>query len=161
MFGAVKMTLIICLTIIVVSVLLISYNEYEGRYFVVGNMDNSLYIFDKKNAVLNKCSEKGCLAIETKLPQRSSGAIDAVFQSSKMFDSDKTMTEDITMPKVNAVDGRAATQVPNETASAPEGTPPAQMNPAVVVPAPAPTVAPAAEPRQAKPLAAPDEEFVE
>jgi hypothetical protein len=178
MFGAVKMTLIICLTIVIVCVLLISYNEYEGRYFVIGSTDNSLYIFDKKSAVLNKCSEKGCVVVETKLPQKGSGALDAVFQTSRMFGSDKAMPDDVAMARANAVDGRTAQQAPNEMTLMPEGGPAqasAPVAPAPAVAAPAPAIAaPPAEPRPAQdqpgvpaaatqpgPASTPDDEFVE
>lgn len=93
MFGAVKVTLILCLTIVVSCVLFISYNEYSNRYSLVTTNDNSLYIFDKKSTVLNRCDGKSCSLIETKLPTKTSLNFDAGFQQSKLFDSNKPVNK--------------------------------------------------------------------
>ncbi|MDR0942297.1 MAG: hypothetical protein LBM19_01615 [Holosporales bacterium] len=106
MFGGVKITLIISLTILTSCVLLISYNEYTNRYYVIGNNDNSIYIFDKKSAVLNKCGEKGCQVIETRLPTLSPMGITQGFTPSKMFESDKPMTKDA-IAKIDAVEAKS------------------------------------------------------
>jgi hypothetical protein len=107
MFGAVKITLVICLTILVSCVLFISYNEYTNRYNLVTTNDNGVYIFDKKNTVLNKCDANGCQVIETKLPNNSILSTVSSFGSSKMFDSEKPMAEE-TLSKVEAVESQEA-----------------------------------------------------
>ena len=99
MFGGVKITLILCLTIVVSCVLFISYNEYTDRYSLLTTSDNSLYIFDKKSTVLNKCDGKSCVAIETKLPTKTSMNFDPSFQQSKLFESNKPMTSEIAEKK--------------------------------------------------------------
>lgn len=91
MFGGVKITLIICLTIITSCVLFISYNEYSGRYSIVSTSDNGIYIFDKKSTVLNRCDGKNCIVIETKLPTKTILNQDSGFQQSKLFESEKPM----------------------------------------------------------------------
>jgi len=91
MFGGVKITLIICLTIVTSCVLFISYNEYSERYSIVSTSDNGIYIFDKKSTVLNRCDGKNCLVIETKLPTKTILNQDSGFQQSKLFESEKPM----------------------------------------------------------------------
>ncbi|MDR1476345.1 MAG: hypothetical protein LBI20_03460 [Holosporales bacterium] len=94
MVNGIKNTLIVCLTILVACVLFISYNEYTNRYALVATKDNSLYIFDKKSAMLNKCSDNGCTLIETKFPTK-------VFSPwpdslpSKLFDAQKNMADEL------------------------------------------------------------------
>lgn len=105
MFGGVKITLILCLTILVSCVLFISYNEYSNRYTLVATGDNSLYIFDKKSTVLNKCDGKTCAIIETKLPIKTSLNFDSGFQQSKFFETEKPMASE-TLAKVNAVEAK-------------------------------------------------------
>jgi hypothetical protein len=157
MFGGVKMTLVICITIIVVCVLLISYNEYEGRYYVVGNADNSLYIFDKKNAVLNKCNENGCVVIETKLPQTGTRVIDNAFQQSGMFGSERAMTEDVATARINAANAKSAAQPPNERELIPSE---AQAQPGTAANVEATLQTQYAAPG-VKPIAQRDDEFIE
>lgn len=91
MFGGVKITLIICLTIVTSCVLFISYNEYSERYSIVSTSDNGIYIFDKKSTVLNRCDGKNCIVIETKLPTKTILNQDSGFQQSKLFESEKPM----------------------------------------------------------------------
>lgn len=91
MFGGVKITLIICLTIITSCVLFISYNEYSERYSIVSTSDNGIYIFDKKSTVLNRCDGKNCFVIETKLPTKTILNQDTGFQQSKLFESERPM----------------------------------------------------------------------
>lgn len=91
MFGGVKITLIICLTIITSCILFISYNEYSERYSIVSTSDNGIYIFDKKSTVLNRCDGKNCFVIETKLPTKTILNQDTGFQQSKLFESEKPM----------------------------------------------------------------------
>ena len=69
MIESVKITLLICLTGLVASVLVISYNEYTNRYEIISTADNTLYIFDRKSTILNKCKNGECSVITTKLPQ--------------------------------------------------------------------------------------------
>ena len=99
MFGGVKITLILSATMIVCCVLFISYNEYTNRYSLLTTNENSVYIFDKKSTVLNKCNSKGCSVIETKLPTQMamtfSTATSPTFQQSKMFDSNQPMTKEV------------------------------------------------------------------
>ncbi|MDR2666795.1 MAG: hypothetical protein LBB34_01600 [Holosporales bacterium] len=92
MFGGVKITLILCTTIVVSCILVISHNEYTNRYHVIATGDNSVYIFDKKSTVLNKCDAKGCSVIETRFPSKTSFLGDQVLQTSKLFESEKPMT---------------------------------------------------------------------
>ena len=93
--NGVKITLIICLTILVSAVLVISYNEYSNRYTITPVGDNSIYIFDKKSTVLNRCSEKGCEVVETKLPDNVNFSL-STFSPSKMFSAEKNMQDAIT-----------------------------------------------------------------
>ena len=95
MFGGVKITLILCATMIVCCVLFISYNEYTNRYSLLTTNENSVYIFDKKSTVLNKCDSKGCSIIETKLATKMETSFAPAFQQSKMFDSNPPMTQSI------------------------------------------------------------------
>ncbi|MDR1333135.1 MAG: hypothetical protein LBJ69_01900 [Holosporales bacterium] len=95
MFGGVKITLIISLTILTSCVLLISYNECTNRYIMHGNSDNTIYIFDKKSTTLNLCTGEGCKVIETKFPKDSPLALAQSFSPSKMFGGDKAMTDDV------------------------------------------------------------------
>ncbi|MDR0630817.1 MAG: hypothetical protein LBF70_02180 [Holosporales bacterium] len=95
MINGVKITLIISLTILVACVLFISYNEYINRYSIVVANDNSLFIFDKKSTVLNKCGSKGCEIIETKLPSRTYFGLDHNASQSKMFGITKNLPESV------------------------------------------------------------------
>ncbi|MDR0744375.1 MAG: hypothetical protein LBE97_00230 [Holosporales bacterium] len=95
LINGVKITFIICLTIIVSTILFISYNEYINRYAIIPTNDNGLYIFDKKSSVLNKCSEKGCELIETNLPEQMNFGFTNSFSPSKMLGADKSMREEI------------------------------------------------------------------
>jgi hypothetical protein len=97
--NGVKITITICVTVMVSCVLFISYSEYVNRYSLVSAPDNSVYIFDKKSHALNRCNDSGCQAIETKLPSISNlGVTDQIVNvSSKMFgNSEKSMPEEIT-----------------------------------------------------------------
>ena len=98
MFGGVKITLILCLTMIVCCVLFISYNEYADRYSLIATNDNSLYIFDKKSSVLNRCDGETCRMIETKLPAKITLGLDPNFQQSKLFDSERPMNREVAKP---------------------------------------------------------------
>ncbi|MDR0640222.1 MAG: hypothetical protein LBF65_00585 [Holosporales bacterium] len=91
-----KNTLIICLTILISCVLFISYNEYTNRYTLVATQDNSLYIFDKRSTVLNRCSAKGCELIETKLPSKVFFPLLPDSSPSKLFDGQKNMSDALT-----------------------------------------------------------------
>lgn len=93
MFGGVKITLILCATMIVCCVLFISYNEYTNRYSLLTTNENSVFIFDKKSTILNKCDAKGCSVIETKLPTKMDMVFTPTFQQSKMFDTNPPMTK--------------------------------------------------------------------
>jgi hypothetical protein len=100
MVNGVKNTLIVCITILVSCVLLISYNEYTNRYILITTSDNILYIFDKKSTILNKCSGNECAVIETKLPAKVFFPDASNFSPSKLFDSEKSMRDEVV--KVNA-----------------------------------------------------------
>lgn len=95
--NGVKVTLTICLTIIVSCVLFISYSEYTNRYMLIPAQDNGVFIFDKKSTILNKCDDNSCKLLETKLPAKSNGGIIEQINQvpSKMFGEDKPMTEAI------------------------------------------------------------------
>ena len=112
--GGVKITLIICLTILVSAVLLISYNEYTNRYSIVTTQDNNVYIFDKKSTILNKCGEKGCQVIETKLPSKMSFGVDELSGTSKLFGSEKNMSEAIVKKEAKKEDKTQETMKPEE-----------------------------------------------
>ena len=98
MFGGIKITLILSATMVVCCVLFISYNEYTNRYSLLTTSENSVYIFDKKSTVLNKCNAEGCSVIETKFPTQMamtfSTATYPTFQQSKMFDTNQPMTKE-------------------------------------------------------------------
>ena len=90
--NSVKMTIVICLTVVVMGVLFISYNEYINRYKIVSNADNSVYIFDQKTNVLNHCEKGGCKLLEPIFPQSndptpSTSGQSALFQDNSMVNS--------------------------------------------------------------------------
>ena len=96
MFGGVKITLILCATMVVCCILVISYNEHTNRYTLLTNSDNSIYIFDKKSTVLNKCDGKTCSTIETKLPAQTHMGFEPTFQQSRMFETtNRPMTSEV------------------------------------------------------------------
>jgi hypothetical protein len=105
MFGGIKITLILCITIVVSFILFISHNEYTNRYYITTTNDNSVYIFDKKSTVLNRCDAKGCAVIETKLPNKMSFLNGQMFQASKLFESEKPMTTAINAQPVSVNSG--------------------------------------------------------
>ena len=69
MVDSTKITILLCLTILVTSVLVMSYNEYVNRFSIIATQDNGIYIFDKKSATLNRCENGQCTAIQTHFPQ--------------------------------------------------------------------------------------------
>ncbi|MDR1488358.1 MAG: hypothetical protein LBI26_01265 [Holosporales bacterium] len=98
--NGVKITLIVCLTIIVSCILFISYMEYTSRYSIFPTSDNSLYIFDKKSTVLSKCNDAGCKILDTKLPIQANGAGGLITsqimeKSSSLFGGTSTMTSEM------------------------------------------------------------------
>lgn len=117
--NGVKITLVICLTIVVTCILCISYSEYINRYSIVTTQDSSVYIFDKKSTVLNRCSEKGCDLIETKLPAKVSGGIvsESVTES-RLFGDNKessSMQEELTKTEAKkAIDDEKVNEKPLE-----------------------------------------------
>jgi hypothetical protein len=116
MINGVKITLTICMTVLVSCALFIAYNEYTNRYSLVTSKDNSLYIFDKKNAILNRCSESGCELIETKLPSSSVSLFRADGSASKLFESDGTMSNSVVKAKASQenVNGTSGGEIKNE-----------------------------------------------
>lgn len=69
MIDSTKITILLCLTILVTSILVMSYNEYVNRFSIIATQNNVIYIFDKKSAVLNKCENGQCTQIQTYFPQ--------------------------------------------------------------------------------------------
>ncbi|MBR1944332.1 MAG: hypothetical protein IJ848_02560 [Alphaproteobacteria bacterium] len=69
MIDSTKITILLCLTILVTSILVMSYNEYVNRFSIIATQDNGIYIFDKKSATLNRCENGHCTAIPTQFPQ--------------------------------------------------------------------------------------------
>ena len=69
MIDSTKITILLCLTILVTSILVMSYNEYVNRFSIIATQNNVIYIFDKKSAVLNKCENGQCTQIPTYFPQ--------------------------------------------------------------------------------------------
>ena len=69
MIDSTKISILLCLTIIVTSILVMSYNEYVNRFSIIATQDNGIYIFDKKSATLNKCENDKCILIQTNFPQ--------------------------------------------------------------------------------------------
>ena len=69
MIDSTKITILLCLTILVTSILVMSYNEYVNRFSIIATQDNVIYIFDKKSTVLNKCEKGQCITIPTNFPQ--------------------------------------------------------------------------------------------
>ncbi|MBQ8650979.1 MAG: hypothetical protein IJ481_00425 [Alphaproteobacteria bacterium] len=94
MFGSVKVTLIICLTVLIISVLFISYNEYNSRYEIISTSDNSVFIFDKKSTVLSKCDSNGCVVIDTKLPKSQGLLQQQNISQSQMFEPINTISRE-------------------------------------------------------------------
>ncbi len=125
MFGGVKITLILCATMIVCCVLFISYNEYTNRYSLLISNENSVYIFDKKSTVLNKCDSKGCSIIETKLATKMETSFAPAFQQSKMFDSNPPMTQSINekIPERPSIKADTANSNPQATSQTVEAQP--------------------------------------
>lgn len=93
--NAVKMTLIICLTIVLSAILMIAYDEYTKRYTLIATANSDLYIFDKKSGILNRCNANGCQIIETKLPADIFFSVQSPNWMSKMFSSQQNMTDGI------------------------------------------------------------------
>lgn len=93
--SGVKITLIMCLTILVSIILFISYNEYIHRYEIVATQKGDIYIFDKKSTILNRCNEKECEIIKTNLPSENAPGLLGDMSPSKMFGSQKPMHEEI------------------------------------------------------------------
>lgn len=139
LINGVKITLIICLTIIVTCVLGMSYSEYLNRYSLITTQDNGLYIFDKKNTILNRCNDNGCKVIETHLPDRVRGGLgmvaETINQAQKtMFGRDKSMQEEIT----------TAEAIKTEKLASPEpASAPATATVSTIATAPATAAAPA------------------
>lgn len=99
-FNSFKIVLTLCLTFVTVAVLIISYGEYTNRYELIGSSDQSLYIFDKKTTVLNKCTDKGCEIIDTKLPEIADSVTTPISNISNAIfgnkdSTKKTMVEEI------------------------------------------------------------------
>ena len=69
MVDSTKITILLCLTILVTSILVMSYNEYVNRFSIIATQDNGIYIFDKKSTVLNRCENGKCITIPTNFPQ--------------------------------------------------------------------------------------------
>ena len=69
MIDSTKITILLCLTILVTSILVMSYNEYVNRFSIIATQDNGIYIFDKKSTVLNRCENGKCITIPTNFPQ--------------------------------------------------------------------------------------------
>ena len=69
MIDSTKITILLCLTIIVTSILVMSYNEYVNRFSIITTQNNVIYIFDKKSTILNKCENGQCVQIPTYFPQ--------------------------------------------------------------------------------------------
>lgn len=65
----VKITLLVCLTVLLSCTSAMLYNEYMNRYVIITTNDNSVYIFDKKSTILNRCQNDQCHVINTQLPQ--------------------------------------------------------------------------------------------
>lgn len=63
-----KITLLICLTSLVICILALSYNDYHNRFSIISMPDNAIYIFDKKSAILNRCINGECQIVNTKFP---------------------------------------------------------------------------------------------
>jgi hypothetical protein len=92
MISGVKITLTICMTILVSCALFIGYNEYTNRYSLIASEGDSLYIFDKKNVMLSRCKEGHCELVETKLPSGGISLFKSDNSTSKLFGPDKTMS---------------------------------------------------------------------
>lgn len=65
MIDSTKISILLCLTIIVTSILVMSYNEYVNRFSIIATHDNGIYIFDKKSTMLNKCENGKCTLMQT------------------------------------------------------------------------------------------------
>jgi hypothetical protein len=130
MINGVKITLVICLTILVSCVLCISYNEYTNRYSIVAANDNALYIFDKKSAVLNRCSEKGCELIETKLPSKVSFGFPPDMSQSKLFGSEKTIRDTIVKTEAVKSDNKDKPRI-EQSKTQPDPAKPIEIKPVI------------------------------
>ncbi|MDR0552481.1 MAG: hypothetical protein LBG13_00080, partial [Holosporales bacterium] len=80
-----KITFMICLTVVTMSVLFISYTEHINKYSVFTTQDNSIYIFDKKEVVLTRCKDDVCNLVDTKLPISSTLPERVVAKSARLF----------------------------------------------------------------------------
>lgn len=94
MIDSTKISILLCLTIIVTSILVMSYNEYVNRFSIIATQDNGIYIFDKKSATLNKCHNGQCTTILTNFPQNP------LLQSSNK----QQFATNITQQQVNSID---------------------------------------------------------
>ena len=80
-----KITILLCLTILVTSVLVMSYNEYVNRFSIIATQNNGIYIFDKKSATLNKCENGQCTTIQTHFPQNPLLQINSTHQPVQQY----------------------------------------------------------------------------
>jgi hypothetical protein len=70
------------------------------RYSVIATADNSVYIFDKKSTMLNKCDTYGCAVINTNLPTNTPPQ-SRYAPPSSLFDGRRSMRDEIV--KTNAM----------------------------------------------------------
>ena len=66
--NGVKITLVVCFTIILAFILHIAYCEYVDRYSIIYTSDNAVFIFDKKTTIMSRYANGTCQLIDTKLP---------------------------------------------------------------------------------------------
>ena len=97
MIDSTKITILLCLTILVTSILVMSYNEYVNRFSIIATQDNGLYIFDKKSAVLNRCENGRCIAIPTQFPQNP------IFQLGNNKNNQQQYTDNVTSNQTQIV----------------------------------------------------------
>jgi flagellar biosynthesis GTPase FlhF len=92
-FNSVKITIVICSTIIVVAILFLSYKEYINRYSLIPGKDDHIFVLDKKTKMLNYCDSEKCNMVELQLPETHSFS-SAGFSQSKLFSTKRDMTEE-------------------------------------------------------------------
>ena len=73
--NGVKITLVVCFTVMLAFILHIAYLEYVDRYTIIYTPDNAVFIFDKKTTIMSRYANGACQLIDTKLPNTGAGMI--------------------------------------------------------------------------------------
>jgi hypothetical protein len=70
-----------------------------------------VYIFDKKTTLLNRCDNESCKTINTNLPTTMRGVYNLIREPSQIFETKKSMQEEVTTVAKPIVSPRAEIQI--------------------------------------------------